>query len=65
MNAEQNLRLLQEIDANRLFILTAYRQNPQLLEHAEPRVRQWFDAPAWAPLPADGTAECCGRGTGA
>lgn len=45
MTAEQNLRLLREIDANREFILMAYRQNPQLLERAEPRIRQLFDQP--------------------
>ena len=35
MTAEQNYRLLQEIDANRKFILMAYLQNPKLLELAE------------------------------
>lgn len=39
MTAEENYRLLQEIQANRDFILQAYRQNPELLRHAEPRVR--------------------------
>jgi hypothetical protein len=42
LTAEQNYRLLQEIDANRRFILMAYRQNPKLLERAEPRIRQLF-----------------------
>jgi hypothetical protein len=42
LTAEQNYRLLQEIDANRTFILMAYRQNPKLLERAEPRIRQLF-----------------------
>jgi MSHA pilin protein MshD len=41
--AEQNYRLLQEIDANRRFLLMAYQQNPKLLERAEPRVRQLFE----------------------
>lgn len=35
MTAEQNYRLLQEIDANRRFILMAYLQNPKLLERAD------------------------------
>ena len=38
MTAEQNYRLLQEIDANRKFILMAYLQNPKLLELAEARM---------------------------
>ena len=42
LTAEQNYRLLQEIEANRAFILMAYRQNPKLLERAEPRIRQLF-----------------------
>jgi MSHA pilin protein MshD len=44
--AEQNYRLLQEIDANRRFLLMAYQQNPKLLERAEPRVRQLFETMA-------------------
>ena len=35
MTAEQNYRLLQEIDANRKFILMAYLQNPKLVRKAE------------------------------
>ena len=42
MTAEQNYRLLLEIDANRRFILQACRDNPELLARAESRVRQWF-----------------------
>ncbi len=42
--AEQNLQLLQEIEANRDFLLTAYAQNPQLLRRAEPRIRELIDA---------------------
>ncbi len=45
MNGEQNLRLIREIEANRAFMLAVYRQNPTLLENAEPRVRALF-APA-------------------
>ncbi|HEU0219926.1 MAG TPA: type II secretion system protein [Gallionella sp.] len=42
--AEQNYRLLQEIEANRRFLLTAYEQNPKLLENAELRIQQLFAA---------------------
>lgn len=42
MTAEENLRLIREIEANRAFLLAAYRQNPRLLELAEPRIRQLF-----------------------
>ena len=42
MNGEQNLRLIREIEANRAFMLVVYRQNPALLEKAEPRVRELF-----------------------
>ena len=41
--AEQNYRLLQEIEANRRFLLMAYQQNPRLLENAEARVKQLFE----------------------
>lgn len=40
LSGEDNYKLLQEIQANRDFILQAYRQNPELLKHAEPRIRQ-------------------------
>lgn len=40
MTGAQNLRLLQEIEANRAFILDAYRQNPGLLAKAELRILQ-------------------------
>lgn len=42
MTAEQNYRLLLEIDANRAFILMAYQQNAELLARAEPRIRRLF-----------------------
>lgn len=42
MNGEQNLRLIRQIEANREFMLAIYRQNPALLEKAEPRVRELF-----------------------
>ena len=35
MTAEQNYRLLEEIDANRRFLLLAYRSNPALQALAE------------------------------
>jgi hypothetical protein len=40
LSGEDNYKLLMEIQANRDFILMAYRQNPELLKHAEPRIRQ-------------------------
>jgi hypothetical protein len=46
MTAEQNYRLLQEIEANRKFILMSYLQNPKLLDQAEARIKQLFDIPA-------------------
>ncbi|MBI4996522.1 MAG: hypothetical protein HZC22_06410 [Rhodocyclales bacterium] len=45
MTAEENLHLIREIEANRAFLLAAYRQNPRLLELAEPRIRQLFLPP--------------------
>lgn len=44
-SAEENYRLLLEIQANRDFLLLAYRQNPALLRHAEPDVRLLFGLP--------------------
>ncbi len=44
MNAEQNYRLLQGIDANRRFLLQAYRDNSDLQARAEPEVRRLLDA---------------------
>ena len=40
MTAEQNDRLLQEIEASQKFILMACLQNPKLSERAEARIRQ-------------------------
>ena len=45
MTAEQNYSLLQEIEENRIFILTAYLQNPKLLEQAEERIKQLLQLP--------------------
>lgn len=39
LTAEQNYRLLQEIDANRRFLLLAYRSNPDLLAGEDERIR--------------------------
>jgi MSHA pilin protein MshD len=38
--AEQNYRLLQEIEASRMFLLMACQQNPKLLERADARIKQ-------------------------
>jgi hypothetical protein len=40
---EQYLRLLEEIDANRAFILLAYQSNPELLKLADPEIRRHFE----------------------
>lgn len=46
MTAEENYRLLCEIEANRAMLLQAYRQNPHLLLHAEERIRWIFNREA-------------------
>ena len=46
MTAAQNYNLLQEIEANRRFLLQAYQQNPKLLERAEDRIKALFNLPA-------------------
>lgn len=43
LTPEENLRLLEEIEANRAFILLAYQSNPELLETADPQVRRLFE----------------------
>jgi hypothetical protein len=48
MTGEENLRLIREIEANREFLLMVYRQNPELLVHAEQRIRDLFGLPAEA-----------------
>ena len=53
MTAEQNYRLLQEIDANRRFLLLALQSNPKLLARAEERVRQ-----ALLAVPPEPTFRC-------
>ena len=49
---EQYLRLLEEIDANRAFILLAYQSNPELLKLADPEIRRHFELDQ-AEFPAD------------
>ena len=39
---EQNLRLLEEIEANRKLILLAYLSNPALLETADLEIKRQF-----------------------
>ena len=45
MTAEENYRLIQEIDANRCFLLAAYRSNPHLLARADARMRVLLGLP--------------------
>jgi len=40
--AEENLRLLERIDADRQFLLLAMQSNPVLLVRAEEHVREWL-----------------------
>lgn len=59
MTADENYRLLMEIDANRRFMLLAYQSNPRLLAHGEPELRALFDGAgiaAGAEMPATGEA---------
>ena len=39
LTADQNFRLLQEIEESRTFLLRAYQQNPKLLANAEARIQ--------------------------
>ena len=43
LTPEENLRLLEEIEANRAFILLAYQSNPELLKVADPQIRRLFE----------------------
>ena len=43
LTPEENLRLLQELEANRAFILLAYQSNPDLLARAEPEIKRLFE----------------------
>jgi len=58
LTPEENLRLLEEIDANRAFVLLAYQSNPELLKVADPEIKRLFEnaspeeANAWAEIRA-------------
>ena len=43
LTPEENLQLLQEIEANREFILLAYQSNPDLLTKADPEIKRLFE----------------------
>jgi hypothetical protein len=43
LTPEENLSLLQEIEANRAFILLAYQSDPALLKVADPQIRRLFE----------------------
>ena len=45
LTPEENLRLLEEIEANRAFILLVYQSNPELLMMADPQIRRLFENP--------------------
>lgn len=47
--AEENLRLLERIDADRRFLLLAMQSNPVLSARAEEHVREWLTAVQPAP----------------
>lgn len=49
LTPEENLRLLQEIEANREFILLAYASNPDLLAKADPEIKRIFEISEPAP----------------
>lgn len=58
MTATENLRLIQEIDANRRFMLLAYASNASLLARADESIRRLFPAASKAaavpPTPTSG-----------
>lgn len=62
MTAEQNYMLLREIEANREFILLAYKQNPLLLARAELRIRQLFGLPDAERVPPSASITQTGGG---
>jgi len=45
MSPEEALQLIRTIEANREFMLTLYRQNPELLKLAEPRIQALLALP--------------------
>ncbi|MCX7156854.1 MAG: hypothetical protein NTW45_10495 [Rhodocyclales bacterium] len=65
MTAEQNYRLLEEIDANRHFLLQAYRSNPALQALAEESAGlqrgDWRESTALPDVPNNERAERLGR----
>jgi hypothetical protein len=62
MTAEQNYRLLEEIDANRRFLLQAYLSNPALQALAEESAGlKWGDWRESAALPGAENDERIGR----
>ncbi|KAF0164702.1 MAG: hypothetical protein FD157_1866 [Rhodocyclaceae bacterium] len=62
MTAEQNYRLLQEIDANRRFLLLVYRSNPTLQALAEESAGlKWDDWRESSALPCAEKGERIGR----
>lgn len=49
LTPEENLQLLQEIEANREFILLAYASNPDLLAKADPEIKRLFEIKETSP----------------
>lgn len=43
LTAAQNLRLFEELEANRAFVLLAYRSNPSMLAWADPEIKRLFE----------------------
>lgn len=67
LTVEQNYRFLQKIDANRRFLLLAYRSNPDLLVGEDERIRQMLAAvlqepenPALSPPRRPAGTDFCG-----
>lgn len=52
LTPQENLRLLQEIDANRAFILLAYQSDAELLGLADPEIRRLFRTDEEPALPS-------------
>ena len=53
MTANEGLRLLEEIEANRALILAAYSQNAELLQRADERIRSLLSPLPTAPAVGD------------
>lgn len=51
LTPQENLRLLQEIEANRRFILLIYQSDPELLSRADPEIKRLFRTDDQAALP--------------